>query len=161
MAGKVNPIPEGFHTVTPHLVIKNAGEAVEFYKRAFGAEELCRMPGPDGRTLMHAELRIGDSPVMICEELPDMGCRSPASLGGCSVTLTLYVEDADKAFQRAVNAGATATLPPKDQFWGDRYGKVRDPYGYDWAIAMHIEDVSPEEMQKRMATMFAGGGCGG
>ncbi len=160
MAGNVRPIPEGYHTVTPHLVIKNAGEAIEFYKRAFGAEELCRMPGPDGRTVMHAELRIGDSPLMICEEFPEMGCRSPALLGGCPVTIHLYVENADRAFERAVKAGAQATMPLKNQFWGDRYGKLRDPYGYEWSVATHVEDVTPEECAKRAAAAFGSGGCG-
>ena len=154
-------IPEGFHTVTPHLVIRNAAEAIDFYKRAFGAEELERMSGPDGRSIMHARLRIGDSILMVCDEFPQFGVRGPQSLGGSPVTINLYVENADTVYQRAVAAGAQATMPLKDQFWGDRYGKLKDPYGHEWAVATHIEDVSAEECMRRAAAAFGGGaGCG-
>ncbi len=156
MAGKANPIPEGFHTVSPHFVVKNATEAIEFYKKAFGAEEICRMPGPDGKSVMHCELKIGDSMVMMCEEFPEMGARSPQSIGGSPVTIHLYVEDADAAYKRATDAGAKATMPLQDMFWGDRYGKLTDPYGHQWSIATHVEDVTPEQMQERMAQMPQG-----
>jgi PhnB protein len=154
MAGKVSPIPPGFHTVTPHLVIKGAGAAIDFYKKAFGAEEVMRMPGPDGQSVMHAEIKIGDSIVFLADEFPGMPARSPKALGGTTVTITLYVADADKVFNQAVAAGATATMPPVDMFWGDRYGKVLDPFGHDWAIATHKEDVPPDEMAKRAAAAF-------
>ncbi len=144
----VNPIPEGYHTVTPHLIVQGAGDAIEFYKRALGAEELFRMPGPGG-AIMHAELQVGSSRIMLCDEFPGMEYnKSPASLNGSAVTLSLYVEDADAAFNRAVEAGATATMPPMDAFWGDRYGKFRDPFGHEWAVMQHIKDLTPEEIQK-------------
>jgi len=158
MPDKVNPVPEGFHTLSPHIVVKGAGEAIEFYKKAFGAEELCRMPGPDGTSVMHAELRIGNSIFMVCDEFPDLDVRSPKALGGSPVTLHLYVEDADAVFNQAVAAGARAGMPPQDMFWGDRYGKLIDPYGHEWGIATHLEDVSPEECAKRAATAFGGQG---
>jgi len=150
MAGKVKAIPDGFHTLSPHIVVRDAGKAIEFYKKAFGAEEVCRMAGPDGKSVMHAELKIGNSMFMLCEEFPEM-CRSPQSIGGSPVTLHLYVEDADAVYQRAVKAGATATMPLADQFWGDRYGKLKDPYGHEWSVATHVKDVSPEECAKAAA----------
>ncbi len=156
MAGKVSPLPAGFHTVTPHLVIKGAGAAIDFYKKAFGAEEVMRMPGPDGQSVMHAELKIGDSIIFLADEFPGMPARSPKALGGTTVTITLYVVDADKVFNQAVAAGATPALPPTDMFWGDRYAKVLDPFGHDWAIATHKEDVPPDEMAKRAAAAFGG-----
>ncbi len=159
MAGKVNPIPEGFHTITPHLVVRDGDAAITFYKRAFGAEELTRMTGPDGESVMHAELRIGDSVLFLCGECPEMGARSPQSIGGTPVTLHLYVESVDRAYARAVEAGATAVMPPQDQFWGDRYGKVTDPFGHHWSLATHIEDVTPRQCAERAAKLF-GGGCG-
>jgi PhnB protein len=144
------PVPEGTRTVTPHLVIKGAAEAIEFYKKAFGAIERSRMPGPDGRSLMHAEIRIGDSLVYLADEFPGVSAqRAPESLSGTSVVMHLYLEDVDKAFQRAVDAGATVQMPLMDAFWGDRYGQVRDPYGHVWAMATHKEDVSNEEMTRR------------
>lgn len=146
----VEPIPKGFHTITTCLMVRGADRAIEFYKKAFGAEELFRMPGPDGK-VMHAEIRIGNSPVMIAEEMPEYGSKSPQALGGSPVNIFLYVEDADKAFNQAVSAGATVTMPLADQFWGDRYGKLADPFGHQWSVATHVEDVAPEEMQKRMA----------
>ncbi|MEW6197494.1 MAG: VOC family protein [Planctomycetota bacterium] len=160
MAGKVNPIPQGFHTITPHLVVRHGVEAITFYKRAFGAEELTRMTGPDGESIMHAELRIGDSVLLVCDECPEMGARSPQSIGGTPVTLHLYVENVDRAYARAVEAGATAAMPPQDQFWGDRYARVTDPFGHHWSIATHIEDVTPQQCVERAAKLF-GGGCGG
>lgn len=153
---KVNPIPEGFGTVTPHIIVKDAAAAIEFYKKAFGAEEICRMPGPGGQGVMHAEIRIGKSPIMLAGEWPGEGCpKSPTTLGGSCVTIHLYVEDVDKVYKQAIDAGATQTMPPMDAFWGDRYGKLKDPYGHEWGIATHIEDVSPEEMPARMEKAFA------
>ncbi len=156
----VNPIPEGFTSVTPHLIIKDAGKAIDFYKKAFGAEELFRMPGPDGKTVMHAEIKIGNSHVMLADEFPDYGCVGPQTLKGSPVTIHLYVENADASYKRAVDAGAKATMPLTDMFWGDRYGKIEDPFGHHWSIATHIEDVAPEECARRSAEAFAGGGCG-
>lgn len=147
--------PEGSRTVTPHLVIRGAARAIEFYKKAFGAEEICRMPG-EGDTLMHAEVKIGDSIVYLADEAPQWGCVGPQTLNGSSVTIHLYVPDADAAYTRAVSAGATATMPLQDMFWGDRYGKVTDPFGHVWSIAQHKEDVSPEECMQRMAAQFGG-----
>lgn len=148
-----SPVPPGFHTLTPHLVVRDAPRAIEFYRRAFGAEETLRMTTPDGTVVMHAELRIGDSTLMLAEEDPRMDSASPLAVGGTSVTLTLYVEDADALFARATGAGASALLPPTDMFWGDRYGQVSDPFGHRWAIATHVRDVTPEEMQRAMAAM--------
>ena len=151
MAQQVKRIPEGFHTITPHLIVRNAAQAIEFYKQAFGAEELHRTSSPDGKALMHAALRIGNSNLFLCDEFPQMGAKAPQTLGGSPVTLTLYVQDADKAFNQAVKAGAEVVMPLKDQFWGDRYGVLKDPYGHSWSIASHIEDVPPAELQKRAA----------
>jgi uncharacterized glyoxalase superfamily protein PhnB len=161
MAGPVQPIPEGFHTITPHLIIKGAGQAIEFYKKAFDAEELFRMPGPDGKSVMHAEVKIGGSILMVADEFPDYGCLGPKSIGNSPVTIHLYVKDADAAYAKAVKAGATATMPLQDMFWGDRYGKLTDPFGHHWSIATHKEDVAPDECARRAAAAFGGGGCGG
>ncbi|MFO0837342.1 MAG: VOC family protein [Phycisphaerae bacterium] len=150
MAAKANPIPEGYRTVTPHLVVKGGMKAIEFYKKAFGAEEIMRMPGPDGKSVMHAEVRIGDSMVMLADEFPDFGKKAPLP-NHTSCTIHLYVKDVDSAFKRAVDAGATAAMPPTNMFWGDRYGAVIDPFGHSWSLATHVEDVSPEECAKRMA----------
>ncbi|HSE91747.1 MAG TPA: VOC family protein [Methylomirabilota bacterium] len=144
-------VPEGYHTVTPYLTIRGAADAIEFYKRAFGAQETERMPGPDGKGIMHAEIRIGDSVVMLADEMPSMGCRAPQTLGGTTSYLFLYVTDVDAAFKRAVDAGAKATMPPTDMFWGDRFGKLTDPFGHEWGLATHKEDVPPEEMKRRAA----------
>lgn len=161
MAQRVRHIPEGFHTITPQLIVRNARQAIDFYKRAFGAEVLHQMPGPDGKTLMHADLKIGSSHLYLCDEFPQMGAKSPQSLGGTPITLTLYVEDADKVYNQAVTAGAEVVMPLKDQFWGDRYGMLKDPYGQTWAVASHIEDVPPAELQKRAAEACKSGGeCG-
>jgi PhnB protein len=150
----VKAIPPGFSSVTPHLVIKNAGAAIDFYKKAFGAEEIMRMPGPDGKSVMHAELKFGNAIVMICDEFKEFGNLSPQSLNGSPVTVHLYVENADASYQKAVNAGAKATMPLANMPWGDRFGKLKDPFGHEWSIATHIEDVSPEECKARMAKAF-------
>jgi len=150
----VKKIPDGFHTVTPELAIRNGAETIEFYKRAFGAEERMRVPGPDGKSVMHAELKIGDSIVMVSEEQPGFGCRAPASAGGPTSALYLYVPDVDAAFKRAVNAGARVTMPVTDMFWGDRFGQVEDPSGHRWGLATHTEDVPPDEMARRQREFF-------
>jgi len=146
----VKPIPEGYHTVTPYLVVKGGARALDFYKQAFGAKELFRFPGPGGK-IMHAEIKIGDSPIMLADEFPEMGATSPESLGGTPVGIMLYVENVDALFNKAVAAGAKVSRPVIDQFYGDRSGTVTDPFGHKWTIATHKEDVSPEEMQKRAA----------
>ncbi len=145
---KVKPVPEGMHTLTPHLVVKGAAKAIDFYTRAFGAREMSRHAGPGG-AIMHASLKIGDSTVYLNDEFPEMGALSPQSVGGTSVTLTLYVEDADAVFKRAVDAGAAVKMPIADQFWGDRYGCLTDPFGHVWAVASRKEDLTPEEMGRR------------
>ena len=150
----VRPIPEGYHSVTPALLVRGAAEAIDFYTCAFGARELGRMPAPDGQRIWHAELQIGDARLMLADEFPEMGGHAPESLGGTPVSLHLYVEDADAVIQRAVNAGATVIQPPLDAFWGDRYGRIKDPFGHEWSVATHIEDVSEEEMRQR-AEVFA------
>lgn len=149
----VKPIPDGYHTATPYLIIDGAARAVEFYQRAFGATELMRMPGPDGR-VMHAEIRIGDSPIMLADEVPEMGYRGPRAYGGTSVSLMLYVENIDAAFEKAVAAGATVLRPLQNQFYGDRSGTVADPFGHVWTLASHVEDVSPEEISARFEAMM-------
>ena len=150
----VQAIPEGYHSVTPYLVVKDAKAALAWYQEALGAEEVLRLPGPDG-TLMHAEFRIGNSVVMMGEENPQMGAIGPATLGGSGVGICLYVENVDDAYAKALAAGGTEERPLQDQFYGDRSGTIRDPYGHQWTIATHIEDVSPEELDKRMAEMFS------
>jgi PhnB protein len=142
-------IPEGYHSVTPYLIIKDAAKAIDFYKRAFGATELMRMPTPEGR-IGHAEIRIGDSAIMLADEYPEMGHRSPQSLGGTGVSLMVYVERVDETFKKAIAAGATEVQPLKDQFYGDRSGTLQDPFGHVWTIATHIEDIEPAEMQRRL-----------
>lgn len=151
---KVRPIPEGMRSVTPHLICGGAAEAIEFYKKAFDAVELSRLLSPEGN-VMHASIRIGDSVIMLNDEMPQWGSFGPKSLKGSPVTIHLYVEDADAVFAQAVKAGATATMPLEDMFWGDRYGKVEDPFGHQWSIGTHVRDVSPEEMQKAMEQMSA------
>ena len=150
MTNKVKPIPEGYHTATPYLIVKDAARAIEFYKKAFGATELMRMSGPGGK-IGHAEIKIGDSPIMLADEVPGMGFRSPESLGGSPISILLYVEDVDVVFSEALDAGAKVQRPVADQFYGDRTGGVTDPFGHVWYIATHKEDVSPEEMKKRAA----------
>jgi PhnB protein len=149
------PIPDGYYTVTPALTVKNGAEAIEFYKRALGAKELMRIAGPDGKHLMHAEIEVGNSKVMLADESPEMGCRAPASVGAVSSSLYVYVEDVDKSFRRAVEAGAKALMPPTDMFWGDRFGQIEDPSGHRWGLATHKEDPSPEEMARRQKEFFA------
>ena len=152
----VRPIPEGYHSLTPALVVRNAAEAIAFYQRAFGARELSRMAAPDGQRIWHAELQIGDSRLMLSDEFPEMSdARAPPSLGGTAVSLHLYVEDADAVFQRALEAGATVSMPLADAFWGDRYGKVTDPFGHVWGIATHKEDVSEAELRRRVEAFSA------
>jgi PhnB protein len=146
----IKPIPDGYHTVTPYLIINGAAEAIDFYKRAFGATEVLRMPDPKGR-IGHAEIRVGDSVIMMADEHQEMGYRGPRSLGGTSVSILLYVDNVDTVFDRAIKAGAKSQRPVADQFYGDRMGTLEDPFGHVWTIGTHIEDVSPEEMQRRMA----------
>jgi len=155
MTDKVNPIPEGYHSVTPYLIIKGASDAIEFYKKAFGASELFRMAQPDGR-VGHAEIRIGDSTIMLADEFPEMGHKGPQTLGGSAVSLLIYVEDVDAVFAQAVAAGATEDKPVEDKFYGDRGGSLVDPFGHIWHIATHTEDLSPEEMQRRATAAAAG-----
>ena len=152
-AKQVQPIPAGYHAVTVYLGIKGAAEAIDFYKRAFGAKELLRMPGPDGK-IGHAELKIGDSHVMLADESPDMGFLGPQSRGGTTVQLHLYVRDVDATVQNAVAAGGKLTRPVEDKFYGDRAGTLEDPYGHVWYIATHTEDVPPKEMKRRMDEMM-------
>lgn len=152
---KPKPIPPGFHAVTPHLIVRDANALIDFYVRAFGAEESFRMTAPDGRTVLHAELRIRDSVVMLAEENAQMGTRSPLTTGASSCTIALYVEDCDASFARATAAGAKTLMPPSDMFWGDRYALVADPSGHSWSIATHVADVTPAEMQAAMARACA------
>jgi len=143
------PIPDGYHTVTPYLIVKDAARALDFYQQAFGATELFRMAGPDGK-VGHAEIKIGDSPIMLADEHPEHGYVGPQALGGTPVSICLYVKDVDALAQRAITAGAKVLRPVQDQFYGDRSGTVADPFGHVWTIATHVEDVPPEEMQRRM-----------
>jgi len=147
MASRIREIPKGFHTATPYLIVTDSPRAIEFYKRAFGAEELFRVDGPDGK-VGHAEIKIGDSIIMLSEEMPGH-TRSPQSLGGTAVNIYLYVKDVDEVFNRAVAAGAKITVPLNDMFWGDRHGQVTDPFGHSWALATHKEDVPPQELRNR------------
>jgi PhnB protein len=148
------PVPEGYHTLTPYLAVDDASAAIDFYQRAFGAKERVRMHGPDGM-IAHAELEIGDSKVMLSDPFPRVSTRPPKELGGTSVGVFVYVENVDEVFQQAVDAGATATMEPDDQFWGDRFGSVTDPFGHSWQISTHVEDVPPEEMEKRSKEWMA------
>ena len=148
VGSKVKAVPKGYHTLTPGLTVKDAAKAIDFYKKAFNAVERSRMAGPDGR-VMHAELEIGDSLIMIGEEMPERGVRGPKSIGGSGVSLNLYLNDADATFKQAVDAGAKALQPVALMFWGDRYGKVEDPYGHVWGLCTRVEDLSPEEIDRR------------
>ncbi len=148
----VKPVPEGYHTVTPYLIVSGGAKAIEFYKRALGATERLRLEGPDGK-IGHAEIEIGDSVIMLADEFPEMGAKSPPSIGGTPVGICLYVENADARFEQAVKAGAKIERPLQNQFYGDRSGTVVDPFGHKWTIATHIEDVPPEEINRRMAAM--------
>ena len=149
----VKPIPEGYHSVTPYLIVDGAAEAIRFYGEAFGATEVLRMPMGNDK-IAHAEVKIGASHVMLADEFPDMGFLGPQKRGGATASLMVYVEDVDAAFARALEAGAKEERPPADQFWGDRMGTLVDPFGHRWTLATHIEDVSEEEMQRRMAEAF-------
>lgn len=152
MPASTSPIPDAYRTVTPYLIVNDAAAAIEFYKKAFGATEFMRMPSPGGK-IMHAEVRIGSGPVMLADEFPQMGALSPRPVGGTSVYLLVYVEDVDAVFAQAIAAGAKAVRPVQDQFYGDRSGTVTDPFGHQWTLSTHKEDVSEEELQKRMAAM--------
>lgn len=153
----VKPIPDGYHTVTPYLVVDDAAKAIEFYIAAFNAEEILRLDGPGGK-IMHAEIKIGDSYVMLADEFPEMGIRGAKSYGGSPVSIALYVEDADARFQQALDAGATVKKPLMDQFYGDRSGTVDDPFGISWTLGTHVEDVSQEEIERRFQEMMQQGG---
>jgi PhnB protein len=144
--------PEGMHSVTPHLICAGAAKAIEFYKEAFGATEQARLPGPDGR-IMHAAILIGDSTVMLMDEMPEWGALGPKSLKGSPVTIHLNVDNADRVVERAVKAGAKVTMPVADQFWGDRYGKIEDPFGHHWSVAHPVREVSMEDARKAMLAM--------
>ena len=150
----VQAIPKGYHTITPFVTVRDAARAIEFYKQAFGAKEKGVMKGPDGK-VMHAELVIGDSIIMMADEFPEFGSLSPQSIGGSGTGLHIYIEDVDAAFDRAVKAGATVEMPVADMFWGDRYGKLRDPFGHKWSIGTHKADLSMEEMKKGMEETMA------
>jgi PhnB protein len=155
MTASVKPVPEGFHTATPTLIVRNAAEAIEFYKKVFDAEERMRMPSPDGK-IMHAEIKIGDSVIFLSDEFPNMGGgKSPQTLGGHSGGVYLYVPDVDDVFQRAIAAGGKASTPVTDMFWGDRHGNFTDPFGHSWGVSTHTEDVSEEEMEKRAEAFYA------
>ncbi len=149
----VKPVPEGYHTVTPYLIVSGGAKAIDFYKRALGAKERMRLEGPDGK-IGHAEIEIGDSVIMLADEFPEMGAKSPQSIGGTPVGICLYVENVDARFQQAVSAGAKIERPLQDQFYGDRSGTVIDPFGHKWTIATHIEDVPHDEINRRMAAMM-------
>jgi uncharacterized glyoxalase superfamily protein PhnB len=159
------PIPEGRGGILAHLVVNGAAKAIDFYKKAFGAEEISRSPTPDGSKIMHAELRIASSVFMLCDDFPEYGgCRDPQKLGASPVTLHQYVRDVDAAMKRATDAGAKVTMPAMDMFWGDRYGKIKDPFGHEWSLATHLRDVSPEECTAAAKAFFSGhgkGDCGG
>lgn len=155
MSTAVKPVPDGMHTVTPHLVCDGAAAAIQFYMDAFGAVELHRMPGPDGR-LMHAMIKIGDSPVMLADEFREWGGTGPKSLGGTPVTIHLQVPNADEVYERALRAGAEIKMPIADMFWGDRYGTVIDPFGHSWSIATHIKDMTREELEAAGKAAMAG-----
>jgi len=151
---KAPAVPKGHHTVTPSLFIAGAAKAIEFYKKALGAEELMRFAGPDG-SIMHAELKIGDSILMLADEMPDMGGRGPKSIGGTPVSFFVYREDVDGAWKRAVDAGGKELVPLADQFWGDRTGCLEDPFGHQWWLAQHLEDLTPEELRKNASAFFS------
>lgn len=151
---EARPIPEGFHTITPHLVCDGAADALTFYAQAFGAQEVSRLPGPDGR-IMHAQVRIGDSLLMLADDFPEYGSVGARALKNTPVYLHLYVEDADAAYARALEAGAKTLMPPADMFWGDRYGQVEDPFGHRWSIATHKRDMTPQQMKEEMEQVMS------
>lgn len=154
----VKPIPDGAEGIIPHLIVDNAAKAIEFYQQAFGAELVSKAPTPDGKKLMHAELKIGKSRIYLNDDFPEYSngkSRTPMALGGSPVVMHRYVEDCDTIIKRAEKAGAKVTMPPQDQFWGDRYGTIRDPFGHVWSFATHVKDVTPDEMAKAMEEAFA------
>lgn len=153
-----NPIPEGMETAIPHLVVSDGQKAIEFYKEAFGAEEVSRAPAPDGKRIMHAVLKLGSTNIFLCDDFPEMSGgkkRDPISLGSSPVTIHQYVEDCDAIISRAEKAGAKVTMKPQDTFWGDRYGSIKDPFGHSWSFATHIKDVSQKEMMAAASEMFS------
>ena len=154
MSNRVKPVPEGYHTATPYLTVRGAAKAIDFYKRALGATELFRMPGPDGK-IMHAELVLGDSRLMLADESDRSETRAPDTLKGSSASIFLYVDDVDESFKRAVDAGAKVNQPLQNMFWGDRFGKVTDPFGHKWMLASHIEDITPEQLEERISAAAA------
>lgn len=149
----VKPIPEGYHTATPYLTVKGCGQAIDYYKKAFNAQEVVRMA--DGDRIMHAEIKIGDSMIMLAEEFPGQGQKSPASLGGTATSVFLYITDVDKVYKSAIDAGGKSDMAPENMFWGDRFAKLTDPFGHAWAMATHVEDVTPDEMKKRQQAWMA------
>lgn len=151
---EIEKIPKDYHSITPVLIVKNGDEAIEFYKNGFGVEERCRMKAPDGR-VAHAELRLGDSVFMLSDEYPEMKCHSPKTIGGSPVSMYVYVDDVDSIFNKAISAGAKVLDPVKDQFWGDRHGRLEDPFGHLWSIATHKKDLSEEEMKKAAEAAFS------
>ncbi|MGA8403528.1 MAG: VOC family protein [Nitrososphaeraceae archaeon] len=155
MNATVKAIPDGHHTITPYLVVKNGAQAIEFYKKAFSAEECFRMNGPDGKSIGHAQLKIGDSVFMLADEFPQMNSLSPESIGGSPVSMYVYVEDVDAVFNQAVSAGATVLNPVMDMFYGDRWGYIKDPFGHLWSIATHKKDLTPDELKKAAEMAFA------
>ena len=154
MAKTTQGIPKGYHTVTPSLFVAGAAKAIEFYKKALGAEEVMRFPSPDGK-IMHAEIRIGDSPLMLGDEMPEHGGRGPKSIGGTPVSFFVYQENVDAGWQRAINAGGKEVMPLEDQFWGDRAGCFEDPFGHHWWLAQHVQDLTPEEIKKAAKSHFS------
>lgn len=155
MSEQVKTQPDGYHALTPGLTIKGADRAIPFYEKALGAKVSSRMNGPDGHSVMHAELKVGDSVFMLGEEDPSMGNRSPSTLGGTTVSLYVYTPDVDGLYQRALAAGATSVAPPTDMFWGDRHARIRDPFGHEWGLATHVEEVPPAEMERRAREWMA------
>lgn len=151
---EIEKIPKEYHSITPVLIVKNGDEAIEFYKNGFGVEERCCMKGPDGR-VAHAELKLGDSVFMLSDEYPEMKCHSPETIGGSPVSMYVYVDDVDSIFNKAISAGAKILDPVKDQFWGDRHGRLEDPFGHLWSIATHKKDISDEEMKKAAEAAFS------
>ncbi len=156
MANKVKPVPDGYHTVTPSMAVADAAKAIEFYKQALGAEELMRVAGPGGK-IMHAEIRVGNSAIMLNDEMPEMGSKGPKSYGGTPVGFYVYVENLDAAWKRATDAGVKVTMPPAEMFWGDRLGAFEDPFGHRWTLAQHVKDPTPEEMRKGQEAFAKGG----
>ena len=155
MAAKVSYIPKDYNSVTPYLVVRDAAQAIDYYKKVFGAEEIMRMPSPDGKMISHAEIKIGDSIIFLSDEFPNMGGKSPQTLGGFTGGIYLYVPDVDAVFEKAVAAGGKAAMPVSDMFWGDRHGNFVDPYGHSWGVSTHTEDLSEEEMGKRAQAFYA------